>query len=148
VMGTLLMANDRQKQWTVVACLAAVVNPLCNLAAIPLTTRAFGNGAIGASIVTVMTEVFMFGGALYLRPAGVLDRQTWLFLARCVLACAVLFAALFAARSAWFPAKVLIGIAVYSLASLLLRTASPREVYRVGIEHFLPSRLRGATGVS
>jgi O-antigen/teichoic acid export membrane protein len=147
VMGALLMANDRQKQWTLIGCLAAVLNPLLNLVAIPLTMRVFGDGAIGASVVTVTTELFMFAGAVYLRPAGVLDRQTCLFLARCLLACAFLFAALFAARTTWLPVKVVMGIAVYGLASMSLRTVSLREVYRVGMQYFAPARLRRVSSV-
>ena len=74
VLGSALIAADRQTAWTIIAGGAAVLNILLNLVAIPLTMHAFGNGAIGAAIVTVGTELFMMVGALMLRPAGIMDR--------------------------------------------------------------------------
>ena len=66
VLGSALMACDRQKQWVVVGAIASVFNPLLNLFAIPATSKAFGDGAIGASAITVMTECVMLVGALFL----------------------------------------------------------------------------------
>lgn len=148
VMGSLLMANDRQKEWTIVGCLAAILNPLANMAAIPFTARLFGDGAIGASAVTVITEAFMFCGAIYLRPSGVFDRQTVLYLVRCLIVCTLLFAVLMGTVRLSFPLKVLIGSAVYAAMSVALRTVSPREIYRVGVQYFAPARLRSASTAS
>jgi O-antigen/teichoic acid export membrane protein len=50
VLGAAVMAGDRQKQWVGVGVIAAVCNPVLNLFAIPMTVRAFANGAVGASI--------------------------------------------------------------------------------------------------
>jgi O-antigen/teichoic acid export membrane protein len=134
VLGATLMATDRQKQWVVVGCLAAFLNPLLNLWAIPATLRAFGNGAVGAAIITVATELFMMGGAIYLRPSGILDRQTVGFLLRCALACLPVLAVVVVPGGAWLPVKVALGAALYGLASLLLRTVSVREVQRTRVE--------------
>ena len=70
ILGIALIARDRQKQWLIVGCLAAVFNPVVNLGLIPFTTRVFDNGAIGAAIATVATEGLMMAGAIYLRPEG------------------------------------------------------------------------------
>ena len=70
--------------------IAAIFNPLLNLAAIPLTVQWFDNGAIGAATITVLTEVVMMIGAIYLRPAGVLDRPTARLLVRIVAASAAM----------------------------------------------------------
>ena len=86
ILGIALIARDRQKQWLIVGCLAAVFNPVVNLGLIPFTTRVFDNGAIGAAVATVATEGLMMAGAIYLRPKGVLDRTTAGFLGRCLLA--------------------------------------------------------------
>jgi O-antigen/teichoic acid export membrane protein len=88
ILGIALVARDRQKQWLAVGCIAAVFNPIVNLAAIPFSERVFSNGAIGAATVTVATEGLMMAGAIILRPKGVLDRPTGGFLGRCLLAAA------------------------------------------------------------
>lgn len=138
VLGTSLMARDRQKEWLVVGILAAVFNPLANLIAIPATISAFGNGAVGTAIVTVATELFMLGGAVYLRPSGVLDRATQGFLLRCALACLLMVAVVIAVGStggligtgiAGLVVKAAVGAASYGAASIILRTISVGEIY-------------------
>ena len=74
ILAAALISRDRQKVWLLVGCIAAVFNPAINFIAIPLTSHRFGNGAIGASVVTVATELVMMIGAIYLRPAGVTGR--------------------------------------------------------------------------
>ena len=131
LLGTALMACDRQRRWVVVGIVAAAFNPLLNLFAIPATTNAFGNGAIGASIITVATELLMLGGAAYLlRPYGVLDRQTIGYVFRCVVACAAMVAIVLACHSIWFPARISVGVLAYCLASLALGTLPARELQR------------------
>ena len=68
VLGSVVMAADRQRQWVVISVIATIVNPLLNLVAIPQSQRLFDNGAIGAAVVTVLTEVILLVGAISLRP--------------------------------------------------------------------------------
>ncbi len=86
ILGSTVMAADRQRQWVRVSVVASLFNPLLNLVAIPWSQGAFGNGAIGAAIVTVVTELMLMVGAISLRPAGVLDRMTINALLRMLLA--------------------------------------------------------------
>lgn len=65
VAGVAIFALNRQKPLVVAAVILAILNPLVNLAAIPLTARLWGNGAIGAALVTLATELFI--GAVILR---------------------------------------------------------------------------------
>ena len=90
ILGTALIAAARQRAWTIVGVVAGVFNPLVNLWAIPFTQRVYGNGAIGAAAVTVATELVMFVGALYLRPKGVFTRWDGWYVARCLIATAVM----------------------------------------------------------
>jgi O-antigen/teichoic acid export membrane protein len=124
VLGSVLMACDLQKQWVVVGCLAVVFNLVLNLVAIPATASALGNGAIGASLVTVLTELFMFAGAVVLRPRGVLDKQTTRFLFSCCVACLPLIAGVTLAANAWLPVKIAVGVATYGMACVALRLVS------------------------
>ncbi len=75
VLGTALIARGKEKPWAGMAVAAAVFNPLLNLWAIPFTQRLWGNGGIGASAATLLTEVLMMFGALWLMPKGVFSRR-------------------------------------------------------------------------
>jgi O-antigen/teichoic acid export membrane protein len=136
VLGMVLIASDRQKQWVIVGCIAAVLNPLLNLAAIPLTIRWYDNGAIGAATVTVFTELLMMSGALKLRPRGVLDRSTLSYIARSAVATVAVVAVCLGVYDAGIIVKVLLGGVTYVIAALALRTASWSQVA------LLRSRLR------
>jgi len=73
IIGNVLTARDRQRQWALTGVAAAVLNPLLNLVAIPYTQAAYGNGAIGAAAITTLTEVFMMSVGLWLLPSGVFN---------------------------------------------------------------------------
>jgi hypothetical protein len=125
------MARDRQSRWVAVGAIAAVFNPLVNLIAIPETARAFGNGAVGAAIVTVATEMLMLGGALYLlRADAIPDRQTLGFLFRCAAACATMVGVVVICGGIWLPARIVVGVISYGLASLVVGTLSAGELRR------------------
>jgi O-antigen/teichoic acid export membrane protein len=78
VLGTVLMAIGRQGRWLTVGMFAAALKIALNYVAIPVFEHAVGNGAIGASVVTIATEIVMFGGAMLLIPRSLLDpRLAW-----------------------------------------------------------------------
>ena len=119
-----MIAVDRQRIWTLTACGAAALNILLNLFAIPLTDHLWGNGAIGAAVVTVTTEVFMMVCALVLRPAGVMDRFTVSFAVRCVVASVAMIPAVLVFSSGGVFVEVAVGMMVYAVASIALGTIS------------------------
>jgi O-antigen/teichoic acid export membrane protein len=61
MLSQVLVAMNRQSQWTWVMVVTTVVNPLLNLALIPATEHAFSNGAIGAAIALFLTEMIVVG---------------------------------------------------------------------------------------
>jgi O-antigen/teichoic acid export membrane protein len=131
VLGTVLIALGRQKAWAYVGLVAAIVNPLANLWAIPYTMRAYGNGAIGAAAVMVLTELVMFVGALILRPRNIFTRWDLWYIGRCVIAAVVMIPAVFAlakeANIGTFSA-VAYGVIVYAMASYTLQTIRNDDV--------------------
>jgi PST family polysaccharide transporter len=140
VLGTALIALDRQKRWMMIGVGACLLNPLLNLAAIPITVRVFDNGAIGAAVITVATEVFMLVGALALRPRGIMDRATVSYACRCALAAAAMIPAILAVSGTALPVKVAVGVLAYGLASLALGTVS-LDGFRVGADgRYAPAR--------
>jgi hypothetical protein len=112
-----------------------------------MSIRMFGNGAIGASIITVATELLMMVGAIYLRPRGVLDRGTAVFLLRCSLASLAMIPLVLASGSAGLPLKIAVGATVYALMSLALRTVSVRELHRWWLQSIDMLRLRRVSSV-
>ncbi|MGH2515084.1 MAG: polysaccharide biosynthesis C-terminal domain-containing protein, partial [Ktedonobacterales bacterium] len=124
VLGTVLIALGKQKSWTLVGVVACVANPLVNLWAIPFTQHVFGDGAIGASITTVQSEVIMFVGALILRPKGVFTGWDVWYIFRCLLAAGLMIPAVWGlstqAGVGILPA-VCYGIVVYALAVYALQ---------------------------
>jgi O-antigen/teichoic acid export membrane protein len=128
VLGSVVMAADRQRQWVVISVIATIFNPLLNLVAIPQSQRLFDNGAIGAAVVTVLTEVILLVGGIALRPKGVLDRTTVNGLLRIVLASSAMIPVVLLIRTSPLAVQIGAGAVTYALASLLLRTVSIEEV--------------------
>jgi O-antigen/teichoic acid export membrane protein len=76
LLSQVLVAMGRQGTWTKVMAATVVVNPLLNLALIPLTQDAFGNGAIGAAISLLLTELLVVTAGLVLVGRHVFGRRT------------------------------------------------------------------------
>jgi O-antigen/teichoic acid export membrane protein len=75
MLGTALLALGFERKWLLVGVLAAIVNPTLNYLSIPFAQATWGNGGIGAASVTVITELVMMCGALFLLPRGLIDRS-------------------------------------------------------------------------
>ncbi len=54
-----LIAQDRQGRWTVVLALSCVINPLLNAILIPFSEHHWHNGALGAALALLTTEIMM-----------------------------------------------------------------------------------------
>jgi O-antigen/teichoic acid export membrane protein len=128
VLGSVAMASDRQRQWVMVSVAAAVFNPLLNLVAIPQSQRLFDNGAIGAAVVTVLTELMLMVGAIALRPKGVLDKATVSGLVRIGLASATMVPVVLMFGTTPLAVQVVAGLVTYGFASLVFRTISFDEI--------------------
>ena len=135
ILATALITSNRLNRYLVVAGVAAVLNPLVTTFAIHATVDAYDNGAIGAALVTLATEVFVMGGALLLRGPGVMDRQTTLWCLRCAIAGLSIFAVV-AISGTPLLVQVLLGVAIYTVASLALRTISVGMIRQVGNQVF------------
>lgn len=118
VLVMLLVATDRVRGFVIVAGIAAALNPLMCLVAIPLAERIGPNGAVGAAIVTNVTELIVLVGALRLRPAGVLDRSTTGPIVRGVAAALVMIAAVVAVSDLHLFVQIAVGLIVYVVVAL------------------------------
>jgi len=73
VQGTGLITLRDERRWLCVGVLAAIANPALNFIMIPLFEQWHQNGAIGAALAEIVTELVMITGALVLLPRGLLD---------------------------------------------------------------------------
>ncbi|MGZ4699684.1 MAG: flippase [Ilumatobacteraceae bacterium] len=142
VLGTVLVAVDRQRAWLMVGIVAAVFNVSANLILIPWAVHRYDNGAIGAALVTVLTEVLVMFGAILLRPPGVLDRSTASFCGRAALSALLMLPAVLAIGHSWVGLKVLVGVIVFSLCAFVFRVGRPSDL-RQALGH-----IRGAASRS
>jgi O-antigen/teichoic acid export membrane protein len=134
MIGTVLNTRDRQRQWALTGVTAAVLNPLVNLVAIPLTQSLYGNGAIGAAAVTTLTEVFMMVVGLRLLPGGVFDRSTVTDGLKCVLAGLIMSVVVYLNRDLPIAVPVVLGVLVYGGACWALGALSLRDLHEVRVQ--------------
>jgi O-antigen/teichoic acid export membrane protein len=136
ILAMALIAINRQARYVFVSAIAAVLNPIACVVAIRATMSAYDNGAIGAAIVTVGTELFIMTGALLLRSRGVMDRATVSVCLRCTLAGSAMVPVLLVARDLPLGIKVVLGVVCYLVASVAFGAVSVADVRRVGREVF------------
>lgn len=142
VLGTILIAMGRQKAWTVVGIVSAIFNPLANLWAIPFTQHQYGNGAIGAAVVTLATEVLMLVGALLLRPQNVFTWSDVWYIVRCLLAASIMIPAVRAlAGFGTFSLieAILYGVVAFATAAYTLQLVTNRDI--LGLLSSIQSRI-------
>lgn len=128
MMSQVLVAAKRQAVWTAVIAGATVVNPLVNLGLIRLADHRWHNGAIGAALSLVATEVLIVGAGAVLIGRDILD---WKGVKRCLRAAAasaLLAGAALAAQPYGLAASVVAGGVTFVVAALLLRVATRQEL--------------------
>jgi O-antigen/teichoic acid export membrane protein len=132
VLGMALFARDRQKRMAVLAWSAALFNVAANLIAIPVAERTWGNGAIGAGVVTIATEGVI--GFMVWRWAWDFIDRTAIFsgLARVAGSTASMAVVVIAVNvSLGFWPAVAAGLGGYLAASLLFGSISVGELRHI-----------------
>ncbi len=129
MLGQVLIAMERQTVWTWVMAATTVVNPLLNLALIPLTQHRYGNGAIGAAISLLLTEIVVVAAGFWLIGRRVFDGGSARRAALGLVAAAAAGGAAYAVAGVigWFP-SLIVGLLVFAGASAVLRVFTPGEV--------------------
>ncbi len=76
LLGTIAIASDRQKVWSIALFVTVLTNLLINLFTIPYFQNNYGNGGIGAALTILVTECAMVGVGVRLIPKGILTAST------------------------------------------------------------------------
>lgn len=117
IAGTVVIASHREGARTKAAIIAAILNPLMNLAAIPYFQHSTGDGAIGAAITSVIIEVFMTSVMFALVPKDVFDKSNINNILRSLVAALAMAAGmLIAASYGLIPMTVLGGACLATTA--------------------------------
>jgi O-antigen/teichoic acid export membrane protein len=124
VLATVIMALGREGRWVRVGLVASIFNIAVNLVGIPLMQQLTGDGAIGASIVTVLTEILMCIGAIMLIPKHLLDLRLAWDAVRIVLAGAATVAVGLALLGFGIPQAIVGGALAYFVVIVALRAVT------------------------
>jgi O-antigen/teichoic acid export membrane protein len=129
VLGTTLLASDRQLKLSVLSLSAIPLNVLLNYVLIPLYQTRGGNGGVGAAIATGLTEIFIMLVALKLLPQGILRGFRFSVVARSILSGLVMSAALVLMGFVGVPwlARLFVGLVLYFISQFILGTFEPSE---------------------
>lgn len=130
MVNQILIARRQQMLWTKAMGLACVVNPVLNLALIPYFQHTYQNGATGAAISLLMTEIVLAViGVAVIR--GCFDRAFLARTARAALAAAGMGLAVLVARGSGLAPAILVGLVVYPILAVALRVLSREEMDQV-----------------
>jgi len=130
ILGTVLLASDRQKQLTRNSFIAIFVNVAMNLLLIPYSELHFRNGGVGSAIATLITELFIMFTMLAALPRAILESSTVHVQLKIIAAGAVmLIVAVGGGRMglSWIIVS-LASLLAYGGTVLLMRTLEPSEV--------------------
>jgi O-antigen/teichoic acid export membrane protein len=128
----ILVACKRQAVWTKALAFVSVVNPILNLVLIPTFQGRYGNGAIGAALSFLITELLLLGIAvMVIHPF--LQRQTLTRVLKSALATlgmagAVWLAGAVSPVGGGLVVKVAVGATTFVALALLLRIATSEEI--------------------
>jgi PST family polysaccharide transporter len=127
MLNQVLIASKRQSAWTWAMVGATVVNPLLNLLLIPLTAARYDNGAIGAAIALLVTEVLIVAFGIAIVGSSVLDRRVVGRLARMAAASVALWVTAYATRPFGPVASLAAAALAFVAIVAALRVLTPEE---------------------
>jgi O-antigen/teichoic acid export membrane protein len=135
-----LIAANRQVVWTKTMIVAAIANPLINLVLIQVTQTRWHNGALGAALALLATELGMSVAAIVLMPR-VLSVSSWFRILRAAVATAGMGLAvwLVSFHSGLFV-QVGTGLVTFMALAALLRIVTDAEMTEL---RRLPRMFRG-----
>jgi O-antigen/teichoic acid export membrane protein len=127
IFAPVLVAMRRQVRLTMVMVGAAIVNPALNYVLIRFTESRYHNGAIGAAICLLLTELLVVVADLFFLGRELVSSWSLLRVTRAALASGILWAVGELARPlGWYVSLPLAGVA-FLLSAWLLRLAGPEE---------------------
>lgn len=130
IFGTVDTSSDKQKELSIVSIISAFVNIGLNFWLIPLFQKLTGNGAIGAAIATLITEICVMIMFIYLLPRGCFRKENILVIVKS------LWAAVVSGTLLWYIEKNLdiwivsgiIGVVIYVTLLAAINVITKKEL--------------------
>jgi O-antigen/teichoic acid export membrane protein len=127
MFGQVLTAAKRQTVWTWAMVGATVVNPAANAVLIPVTQARFHNGAIGAAISLLVTELLIAGFGFALLGRAVIARHAGRRLALTAVASIAMWSVAFVLRGlGTVPSLAAAGL-TFAVLATIFRLVTPDE---------------------
>jgi len=129
ILGSTILAADKQKKWAVVGFIAIFVNVFINYFFIPFAQSTFGNGGLGAAAATFITEGFILVSALMLLPKDYVRSINFKYLPGLLLAAGVMFMIILAGDQVNLPwvISALLSSIIYVLGVLFFGVLEEKE---------------------
>lgn len=128
MLAAIVIAEKRQMAWTWVMAGATIVNPPVNLVLIPLTEHRYGNGAIGAALSLLVTELLIVGIGCVIAGRGIFGRSEFRRCALCAAASVAMVAVFYATRSIGVLPALVLAATSFVVLAVSFRLATPAEV--------------------
>jgi O-antigen/teichoic acid export membrane protein len=128
VLGVLLMSIGRQATWVAAQIATAALKIGLNVLIIPVFESAVGNGALGASVVTIVIEIVVFVIAIVLIPKHFLELESAKDAAKIICAGVATVVAGTALLQLSPVVAILGGALAYFASTMLLRAITPGDI--------------------
>jgi len=142
IIGTVDTSSDKQKELSIASIIATFINIGLNFLLIPFFQKSNGNGAIGATIATLITEVCVMIMFIYLLPSGCFNRKNLFVIIKSFTAAIISGTLLWYIESnlnIWYTSGI-IGVSVYT-ALLVAANILTKKEFDIFLDLF-PKRLR------
>jgi O-antigen/teichoic acid export membrane protein len=127
LLGRFALATDRVRFWSSLMVVVTVLSVPLDFVLVPWTDREFSNGAIGGALAYVVTETLLIAIGIWKLAPGLLDRVTWMRIARLTIAGAAMLAVSWPVRDQFFLIPGIVSMVVYVVVIVALRTLDPSE---------------------
>jgi O-antigen/teichoic acid export membrane protein len=129
ILGSTLIASNKQRQQSILALIAIPLNVGLNLLLIPYFQLSAENGGIGAGIATVITEFFIMIAGLWLMPKGILKGFRFHVVLKGIIAGVILAILLWVFTMLSIPWLILAILCpfLYGAILIFIRTFEPSE---------------------
>lgn len=109
----ILVSQDRQKSWTKIMVMAIFVNLGLNVIFIPLFQNLLGDGAVGAAISQLLTELIIGIGGCVIIGSNIINKQLLGIVLKSILASLVMAGATWPLRDQFILIPIAVGGLVY-----------------------------------
>ena len=122
ILGTIAAAVDRQKIWAIALLGTLILNITMNVFLIQYFDASQGNGAIGAALATLLSELVMVVVGVTIMPKGVMDRSTVLTFAKIGVAAGGMLAVGLGAKAIGMNVGLMIVVTAVAYGALVVAT--------------------------